>query len=156
MGQWKVLVCVLAIAASAPSFAGDVYKCSVGGTAVFQDAPCPNGKKVTVAGSVVGPSPVIGRDIHTLTAREMEARIQQASSNMRRLAEESHRETEAVRARYGTKDGRTVISEIKRIEAEYTPRMDREAATIKALDEERQKRCPRGAAFYASQPSCGR
>ena len=154
MGQWKLLVLVVVVGASAPAVAGDVFKCAVGGATVFQDTPCANGKKVEVAGSVVGPPPVVGRDIHTLTSREMQARIRTAGDRLSHLADELRRETAAVRARYGTKDGRTALAEMQRVEAEYKPRMDREAATIKALADEEQKRCPRGAALNASQPTC--
>jgi hypothetical protein len=86
----------------------------------------------------------------------MESRIQQAGANMRRLNDESHRELDALRARYGVKDGKTLLSESNRIQAEYQPRIAREAAIIKALDDEIRKRCPRGAALNATQPTCGR
>jgi len=156
MQQWKVLAVWLGVLVSPAGFAGDVYKCSVGGATVFQDAPCANGKKVEVSGSVIGPSAIPGRDIHTLTAREMESRIQQAGANMRRLNDESHRELDALRARYGVKDGKTLLSESNRIQAEYQPRIAHEAAIVKALDDEIRKRCPRGAALNSTQPTCGR
>jgi len=104
---------------------------------------------------VAGPPPVPGRDIHALTASEMEARIRQTGVNMQRLGAESRREMDGVRARYGIKDGKAVLAETARIQAEYQPRMNHEAATIKALDDEIRRRCPRGAALNAMQPTCG-
>lgn len=58
MQQWQSVrfSFALAFAVAASSYAGDVYKCSVGGATVFQDAPCANGKKVELIGSCGRPA----------------------------------------------------------------------------------------------------
>jgi len=139
--RWRGFIAALGLWCGEIS-ASDVYKCSVSGTLVFQDTPCADGKKLEVHGSVAGSPLLSGRDIHSLTLREMDARSQRAASNIRQLADEQRQRTAAVRAKYGIKDGRRLMAELDQIHMDYESRIDREMAVIKALDDESRKRCP--------------
>lgn len=156
MWQKTVFVAVVALATTDAAIAGDVYKCTVGGTSVYQDSPCASGKKIDITGSVVGVPLFGGRDIHAMGFGEMESRLRASTRAERVFIDQMNQEVTAVRARYGLRDGKTALAEIARIQTEYRPRIAREHATYTALIEEMRVRCPRGAAISASRQTCGK
>lgn len=151
----QALLLSLVVALPTAASAGEVYKCTVGGSSVFQDKPCANGKKIEVTGSVVGSAASGGADIHSMSLVQMNSRLRESSDEEKRLVDDMNRDIADARARRGPKATIALTSEIERIQTEYRPKIDRAHATSTAIVEEIQKRCPQGAALNETSKGCG-
>ncbi|UPG94319.1 DUF4124 domain-containing protein [Luteibacter aegosomatissinici] len=151
----KALLFSLVVALPTAASAGEVYKCTVGSSSVFQDKPCANGKKIEVTGSVVGAAASGGGDIHSMSLVQMSSRLRESSDAERHLVDDMNREIAEARARRGPKATIALTSEIERIQTEYRPKIDRAHAASTAIVEEIRKRCPKGAVLNDASTGCG-
>jgi hypothetical protein len=124
-----------------PVHAAQVYRCTVGGSTVYQDLPCSDGGEKL--------APATGS---STTAGGLAQQIADAREELRRAQDDYSRrynaEVEATRAKLGLSKGQSIPNpEMRRIEYVVGPLQQsvRDAqALISELEAEARRRCPGG------------
>lgn len=154
-GRWikTILIFSLMLATSTTVYAGDVYKCTVGGASVYQDTPCANGKKMDVAGSSASAGPNVG----SLSLRDIFLKMTEANAAERRLQGEMDRDIALTKARLGSRvNDPSSNAEVTRIQNEWLPKIREASAMSESLKRELQMRCPKGASLSEGKQTCGK
>ena len=116
----KRLVAALILATGTAAHASDAYKCTVGGSPVYQDKPCANGKKMDVPGSTAS----AGQSPGSLSLRGIFSKMTEANASERRLRGEMDRDIALTRARLGSKvNDASSNAEVTRIQNAWLPRI---------------------------------
>ncbi|MHB1059136.1 MAG: hypothetical protein ACYC0F_14755 [Rhodanobacter sp.] len=135
--------------------AGAIYKCTVRGSAVYQDQPCSAGKPD--AGRLSGPAaqpadPVAGNDPAALIAG-----IRTLADRDRQLQAQHDRELDALKARMaGARDGQVQQREVGAFNSGWQQRFAENRQKREALVDRLRALCPGGASGGSGGTSCHR
>ena len=148
-----ILIFSLILATGTTAYAGDVYKCTAGGSPVYQDTPCANGKKIDVAGSPAS----AGQDAGSLSLHDIYSKMAEANASERRLRDQMDRDIALTKARLGSKvNDPSSTAEVTRIQNAWLPKIREAGAMSESLKRELQVRCPKGASLSEGKQTCDR
>jgi hypothetical protein len=151
---WKaILACIGCLIGPSAAYAGDVYKCNVGGTSVYQDAPCEQGTRIATPGLQQSSQPANS----SLGLSGLFHQIQAANATERQLQESMDRDIARTKARLGSRaNDPSSNGEAARIRAEWLPKIQAAAQRSESLRDELSRRCPNGASLNAATQTCNK